>query len=80
MKIKTHSDLIKAVGKHSPRGARWMMEEAEIVYTPCDITDINYVESIYLAAAFLWRNTPQGSLFWCNINTKIYASGEYNYA
>ena len=80
MQIKTHDDLIKAVGKRSPRGARWMMEDAKIIHQPYDITDINYVESIYLNGAFIWRNTPQGPLFWGNIDNKIYASGEYHYA
>ena len=64
MKIKTHSDLIKAVGKHSPRGARWMMEDAKVRSGAYNVHDINYVESIYLAYTFMWRNTPQGFDFW----------------
>ena len=60
MQIKTHSDLIKAVGKRSPRGARWMMEDAKVRSGEYNVHDINYVESIYLAYAFIWRNTPQG--------------------
>ena len=80
MQIKTHTDLIKAVGKHSPRGARWMMEEAETGIAAWRFGEINYVESIYLTSAFLWYYTPQGYEFWCNIDNKIYESVEYDYA
>ena len=79
MKIKTHSELIKAVGKRSPRGARWMMEDANVRSGAYNVHDINYVESIYLDGAFTWCKTPQGLLFWSNIDNLIYASGEYQY-